>query len=149
VRTSYAEALFALGKPAEVLEVLDHPSVTAAIAEAPLPGLRARRLLGLAMLRAARSERDERAGLGLLESSPHAYDALEPALRTTAHVNVLFALRHRLARGEVTDDGQLATSLEALPAVPALARAVARVRAARAERRLSALEALLRRVERG
>lgn len=148
VRTSYAEALFALGRSAEVLAVLDHPSVTAAIAEAPLPGLRARRLLGLALLRAARSERDERTGLGLLESSPHAYDALEPALRTAAHVNVLFALHHRLARGEAIDDTRLAPSLEALPPARALAKAVARVRQARGARRTDALGALLRRVER-
>ena len=148
VRTSYAEALFALGRSAEVLAVLDHPSVTAAIAEAPLPGLRARRLLGLATLRRAQTEHDQRVGLGLLESSPHAYDALEPALRTTAHVNVLFALHHRLARGEAIDDARLETSLEALPRAPALAKEVARVRAARGPRRTAALETLLRRIER-
>lgn len=148
VRTSYAEALFALGQSADVLEVLDHPSVTGAIAEAPLPGLRARRLLGLARLACAEGERDQRHALSLLESSPHAYDALEPALRTTAHVNVLFALRHRLSCGEAIDDARLVESLAALPRAPALATSIARVRDARGARRRAALDALLRRVER-
>jgi tetratricopeptide (TPR) repeat protein len=148
VRTSYAEALHALGKSAEVLAVLDHPSVTSAIAGAPLPGLRARRRLGIAMLACAESERDERAGLDLLASSPDAYDALEPALRTIAHVNVLLALRHRLERGDTVDDIRLARSLEALPGARALATLVTRVREARGARRRVALEALLRRVER-
>ncbi|MFN7702889.1 MAG: hypothetical protein ACK5U8_33765 [Deltaproteobacteria bacterium] len=148
VRTSYAEALHALGKSAEVLAVLDHPSVTSAIAGAPLPGLRARRRLGIAMLACAESERDERAGLDLLASSPDAYDALEPALRTIAHVNVLLALRHRLERGDTVDDIRLARSLEALPGARTLAALVTRVREARGARRRVALEALLRRVER-
>jgi tetratricopeptide (TPR) repeat protein len=129
VRTSYAAALLALGRARDVLDVLADPSVDAAIAEAPMPGLRARRLRGIAWARRARSRRDREAALALLEGSPFAYDGLEPALRTMAHVNVLWAARLRAERGEVRPLEALGPSLASLPDAPVLrakVRAVAR-----------------------
>lgn len=146
VRTSYAAALLAMGQHAEVLEVLDHPSVTLAIAQTPLPGLRARRYLALATVACASGEREIERGLVMLESSPEAYDGLEHGLRVVAHVNVLFALRHRIARGEAIDEARLETSLASLP--PSVARVSARVRRSRGASRVGALDALLTRVER-
>jgi hypothetical protein len=146
VRTSYADALIALDQHASALEVLDHESVTLAIAETPLPGLRARRYLALATIACAESERAVDRGLAMLESSPDAYDGLEPALRATAHVNVLFALRHRLGRGESIDARRLEESLAALPT--SVSRVTDRVRRSRGAARLVALDSLLALVER-
>jgi hypothetical protein len=115
VRTSYAAALLALGRTREVLAALAHPSVDAAIAGTPMPGLRARRLRGIAAARTARGRRDREAALGLLEGSPFAYDGLEPALRTMAHVNVLWAARLRAEQGEVRPIEALRASLASLP----------------------------------
>ncbi|GAB4214012.1 MAG: hypothetical protein OHK0013_38400 [Sandaracinaceae bacterium] len=147
VRTSYAAALLALGRVREVLDVLAHPSVDAAIAGAPMPGLRARRLRGLAWARRARGRREWEAALALLEGSPFAYDGLEPALRTMAHVNVMWAARLRAERGEVRPRETLDASLASLPDVPALRDEVRAVRRALERRdpvRLStALDGLL------
>lgn len=148
VRTSYAEALVALGRSTEALAVLDHASVEGAIASAPLPGLRARRWLALATIASAASEREVQRGLSWLETSPDAYEALEPALRTTAHVNVLHALRHRMARGEVVSVERLEASLRALPPVPAIARLSAQIHASGGAPSAAALDLLLRTVAR-
>ncbi len=148
VRTSYADALSALGQHAAILEVLDHESVTLAIAETPLPGLRARRYLALATIACARSERDVARGLAMLESSPDAYDGLEPALRATAHVNVLFALRHRLTRGESADETRWTESFASLPRVPTVERAKHAFTHAQGDRRVVALGRLLTLLER-
>jgi hypothetical protein len=145
VRTSWASALLALGRDAEVVRVLSHASVERAIAETPLPGLKARRVLGLALVRRPRTRGRREEGLALLEGSPFAYDGLEPALRAMAHANLLHGLRTRAAAGAAPDRATLAASLAGLPQVARLRPLVRAVeRAAQEPHALArALDALL------
>lgn len=147
VRTSYGAALRALGEHAELARILSDESVTTAIAESPLPGLPARRLLGLGRIERARTAREREEAYALLESSPHAYDGMEPALRVAAHVNVLHAARARLVRRE-EGGPRLEASLAELPRVAVIARLVDRVRAASGAASLAGrLDALLLRLD--
>jgi len=147
VRTSFAAALRALGEHAEVVRVLSDETVTTAIVETPLPGLLARRHLGLARLVRAKNEREREEAYALLESSPHAYDGLDAALRVTAQINVLHAARERLARGE-EGTRRLAVGLAGLPRAGALGRLVARLDRAKDPAAVArALDALLGRLD--
>ncbi|MCZ7683864.1 MAG: hypothetical protein M5U28_35905, partial [Sandaracinaceae bacterium] len=114
VRTSWGGALVALGRAREAVEALDRPAVHASILEEPLPGLLARRHLGLALARSGASDR----GLPLLAASPIAHGrALEPHLAFVAHLNVLFEARERLAAGAWGADiaGRARRALEHVP----------------------------------
>lgn len=114
VRTSWGGALVALGRAGEAVEVLDRPAVHASILEEPLPGLLARRHLGLALARSGASDR----GLPLLAASPLAHGrALEPHLAFVAHLNVLFEARERLEAGVWGADiaGRARRALEHVP----------------------------------
>jgi len=147
VRTSFAAALRALGEHAEVVRVLSDASVTTAIAETPLPGLLARRHLGLSRLQRARTEREREEALALLESSPHAYDGLDAALGVMAQINVLHAARERLLRGE-PGTRRLAVGLTVLPRTGAVGRLVVRVEKARDPAAAArALDAILARLD--
>lgn len=126
VRTSFAAALRASAKHREAVDVLSDPSVVRAIAEMPLPGLLARRHLGLARLACASSAAERASALVLLEDSPFAYDGLEPGLAQTAYVNVLHAALARARSGEDVSK-QVASSLRRLPSSRVLARLVARL----------------------
>jgi tetratricopeptide (TPR) repeat protein len=113
VRTSWGGALVALDQEREAVEVLDDPSVRASVADDPLPGLIARRHLGVAL---ARTEGER--GFELLASSPIAHGrALEPHLAFLAHLNVLFEARERSARGAWSPD-VAARAAKALDHVP-------------------------------
>jgi tetratricopeptide (TPR) repeat protein len=96
VRTSLGAALAACERWAEVRAALDRPAVLHAIAHDPLPGLTARRWLGVALCRTNEAAR----GSSLLASSGFAYgEAIEPALRFAANVNVVFDAAERARRG--------------------------------------------------
>lgn len=147
VRTSWGGALVALGRPSEAAVALDVPAVRASIADDPLPGLLARRHLGLALARSGERER----GLELLASSPLAHGrALEPHLAFVAHLNVLFEARERIVLGAYGADvaGRAIRALEYVPRTePGLARAADAVRrllaGGRAPRSTHALDRLL------
>jgi tetratricopeptide (TPR) repeat protein len=86
LRTSWGAALWHLGRAPEAAAALDVPVVRNAIERAPLPGLWARRYLGLALL----AEGDASEGQALLAASPVAYGpALGANLLFGAHINVL------------------------------------------------------------
>jgi len=114
VRTSWAGALLALRRPDEAIAALDVPAVRASLEEEPLPGLLARRHLGVALAEGARPEH----GFEILAASPVVHGrALEPHLSFLAHLNVLFEARARLARGAWSRDveGRAARALTHVP----------------------------------
>ena len=113
VRTSYAGAQLALGAPKLALETLHDPTIDEAILDSPLPGLKARRYRALAMLQMRDEHGSHDAALRLLEASPDAYAGLEATLHCVAFVNVLYASRARLMRGEPLERWE--ESLDALP----------------------------------
>lgn len=129
VRTSWGGALLALDRPEETIDVLSTDSIEAAIAETPLPGLLARRHLGVGLSRAGEPER----GLPILGASPLVYGrALEPHLAFLAHLNVLFEARERIEHGVWGSDiaGRARIALEHVPREGAsLGRALDRARA--------------------
>jgi tetratricopeptide (TPR) repeat protein len=158
VRTSWAGALARLGRPAEAIAALDVPAVRASLEEEPLPGLLARRHLGVALCARGEPER----GFEILAASPLVHGrALEPHLRFLAHLNVLFEARARLAAGAFGADvaGRARRALEHVPRhgrVPrflgepleATRRALAASTPGAGVEALEALEALLERCER-
>ncbi len=114
VRTSWGSALFELGRFEAAIDALDVPAVRVSLAEAPLPGLLARRHLGLALVHATERAR----GFELLAASPLAHGrALEPHLAFMAHLNVLFEARARLATGAWGSDiaGRARRALDHVP----------------------------------
>ena len=114
VRTSWGGALVVLGRSEEAIDVLDAPSVRTSLEEEPLPGLLARRWLGLALLRAG----SESHAFEILAESPLVYGrALAPHLRFLAHLNVLFEARARADHGAWGPDiaGRASRALEQLP----------------------------------
>ena len=113
VRTSYASAQLALGAPKVALEALRDPTIDEAILDSPLPGLKARRYRALAMLQMRDEDGSHDAALRLLEASPDTYAGLEATLHCVAFVNVLYASRVRLMRGEPLERWE--ESLDALP----------------------------------
>lgn len=114
VRTSWGGALVQLGRPAAAVEVLDAPAVRASLVDEPLPGLWARRHLGVALTLSRELER----GFELLAASPLVHGrALEPHLAFGAHLNVLFEARARLEAGAWGPDvaGRARRALEHVP----------------------------------
>jgi tetratricopeptide (TPR) repeat protein len=100
VRTSLGAAFAFAEGWSDTRAALDHPTVHEAIARDPLPGLLARRWLGLALCRSGETAR----GTSLLTTGAFAYgDALEPSLRFAADVNTLHELAERARRGELDE----------------------------------------------
>ena len=98
VRTSLGAAFAFAQSWDEVRAALEHETVHEAIARDPLPGLLARRWLGLALCRLGEVAR----GSSLLTTGAFAYgDALEPSLRFAADVNALHEIAERARRGEL------------------------------------------------
>ncbi len=105
VRTAFGNGLLASGLLAKprlssgrverARAVLDHPVVHDAIAKDPLPGLRARRLLGTALLATERA----RAAQLLLGAIPQL--AMEPGIRRHAALCVLVAWHAGIAHDEL------------------------------------------------
>lgn len=111
--TSMLSALVRSGEYEEACSLGRDPEVRRSIREAPLPGLHARRWVGIAEAHAG----DRAAGYALLGDSPVAYDLeLGPRNRVYAAVNVLREAVLRAAFDEV--DVDLAGRVEA--ALPAL-----------------------------
>lgn len=104
LRTSFATALAAHERWEEVREALEADCITQAMAHDPLPGLVARRWLGLARA-ASPDARDPERGWELLAASPgvHGRGAL-PHVRFLAHLNVLHEARSRVGRGALDRD---------------------------------------------
>ncbi|MDQ3036697.1 MAG: hypothetical protein M3Y87_30170, partial [Myxococcota bacterium] len=128
VRTGWGGALVQLQRWREAIDVLDTPAVHQAMHDDPLPGLRARRFLGVALVREG-SSRDR--GLHLLASSPAAHGrALEPALRSLAHVSVLVEAELRADAGLWNPDieSRTTTALSTLPVYGAAPRVIGRAR---------------------
>jgi tetratricopeptide (TPR) repeat protein len=154
LRTYMAEAATLARAPDEVIEVLRAPCVEEAIARLPMPGLLARRWLGLAEI--ARGELDR--GFARLASAPAAHPSSGAArVRFLAELAVLYEAEARVGRGRLDEDarGRARLALDRLPASRAdgafLGPAIARARAllddrAAAPRALeAALHALLER----
>jgi tetratricopeptide (TPR) repeat protein len=120
LHTRMAGALRNPSHAAEVRTLLDTPAVRAAITAQPLPGLLARRWLGLAL-----AELGERAaGYTLLAQSPAAHpEAREPHVRFLAELNVLHEGHARARHGELDADGlqRVRLALGHLPESPAAA----------------------------
>lgn len=140
LRTSHGGALVACGKLDEATRALDVPCVRDAITNAPLPGLLARRHLGIALAAGAHS----RDGYALLAPSPIAHPLLAGGLLFTAQVNVLCEARARLRHADWDRDieGRALAELDRFPAYlkdtvidRARRRAIEAVALARAETR--------------
>ncbi|MFK7987253.1 MAG: S16 family serine protease [Sandaracinaceae bacterium] len=155
VRTSAAAAFLALDQPRDAVGVLNDSSIEASMLDEPLPGLLARRRLGIALIRDGAGER----GFEMLAASPLVHGrALAPHLSFLAHVNVLHEARERVALGAWNADiaGRARDALGHLPrygAVPAflgraLADATRTLTSSRPPRGRAALDALLRRCAR-
>jgi len=115
VRTSWAGALHALGRPSEVPDALDVPCVLGSLEEEPLPGLLARRWLGLALVDNAHRRAH---GFEVLAASPLVHGrALEPHLLFRAHLNVLFEAQARARHDAWNPDiaGRASKALEHVP----------------------------------
>ncbi|MFW5925825.1 MAG: S16 family serine protease [Myxococcota bacterium] len=120
LRTRLAGALRSPEDAAEVQRVLMVPCVQDAIAQQPLPGLLARRWLGIAEIELGERE----AGYARLAQSPAAYPkAREPHVRFLAQLNVLYEGRARAARSELDADAlqRMRLALTHLPQTPAAA----------------------------
>jgi tetratricopeptide (TPR) repeat protein len=101
LRTRLAGALRGPSYAHEVHSLLAVPVVREAMEHAPLPGLLARRWLGLAEIELGRN----RDGYARLAASPAAHPcARHPHLRFLAHVNVLYEGRARASAGELDED---------------------------------------------
>lgn len=115
VRTSWGGALYALDRPADAIAALDVPTVRASLEDEPLPGLLARRWLGLAL---CRDDATAARGCEVLAASPLVHGrALAPHLSFLAHLNVLYEAATRRARDEWGPDiaGRARRALEHLP----------------------------------
>ncbi len=152
VRTSFGGALVRSGHADEAIDVLDVPAVRVSLAEEPLPGLLARRYLGIAL-----SEVGDRRGLELLAASPLVHGrALEPHLSFLAHLNVLYEARLRFGAGAWSSDIQ-GRALRAMAQIPRHGRVSAFLGPTRGEarrliqgksERVGTLDALLERCSR-
>lgn len=117
LRSGWGGVLVAAGAFEEAIAVLDTPAVHESLYEDPLPGLFARRYLGVALARARSGAAQDR-GLHLLASSPWAYGrALAPGLRALAQVNVLVEVETRLATRRFDADAaaRARAALDSLP----------------------------------
>ncbi len=114
LRTSRGAALWRLGREEEVIEVLDVPSVRAAIEGAPLPGLLARRYLGMALIHGGNATH----GQALLAASDVAYGpSIGTNLAFGAHINVLCEAWALLSREHWDSDiaGRARNALQRFP----------------------------------
>lgn len=152
VRTSFAGALLALDRPEEAAAVLDCDAVHEALEGSPLPGLLARRHLGLALCASGEARR----GYEILAASTVVHGrALEPHLAFRAHLNVLHEARERLEAGAWGPDieGRARAALDRVPQHGELPKLLGKA-LTRARRSLSrrpsarALDELLARCER-
>jgi pentatricopeptide repeat protein len=152
LRVAWAGALSHGGEQREVARVLRDASVGRAIEETPLPGLVARRLLGIALASRKRPE----AGWELLAASPAAHGrGLLPHVRFLAQLNVLVEARLRAERDALGADAiaRALTALSQLPRYgeaprflgPARLRVERALSSANADKVRRALEALLNR----
>lgn len=117
LRTRLAGALRGPEHAATVREVLSVPCVRDALESQPLPGLLARRWLGLSQVDSGERE----TGYAMLAESPTAHpEAREPHVRFLAHVNVLYEGRARAAHGDFDRDaaGRVRHALSHLPQSP-------------------------------
>ncbi len=117
LRTYAAEAAHLALRPDEVLEMLDAPCIREAMEQLPLPGLRARRWLGLAEVATGEVDR----GLSRLASAPsvHPHTKSEE-IRLAAQLGVLHEAEARASRGLLDGDarGRALLALEHLPSGP-------------------------------
>lgn len=121
VRTSLGFALVVNRLHREAREALDVDEVREAIAREPLPGLLARRWLGLALLSSDDAAMRAR-GARLLVDSPTAFGiALEPRLRFSADVNVVFAVAEQTRVESVPADA-VERAIAPLVAISGVAR---------------------------
>lgn len=114
VRTSWAGALIALGRPEEAVTALDVDAIRRSLEDEPLPGLLARRWLGLALARTGEPAR----AFEVLAASPVVHGrALAPHLGFLAHLNVLFEAAARRRAGAWGPDiaGRATRALDAIP----------------------------------
>ncbi len=110
VRTSLGGALVACERWTEARDVLSTPDVQSAIEHDPLPGLVARRWLGIALHRTGEGARAST----LLTSGAFAYgDALDPSLRFAVDVGVAHDLAEQ-ARAGAADPDRTAIVLDRL-----------------------------------
>lgn len=155
VRTSASAAFLALDRPGDAVTVLSDPAIEASLVDEPLPGLLARRRLGIALIRSGSPGR----GFEMLAASPLVHGrALAPHLSFLAHVNVLHEARERIALGAWNADirGRARDALGHLPrygAAPsflgrALADATRTLTGSRPPRGRTAMDTLLRRCAR-
>jgi tetratricopeptide (TPR) repeat protein len=115
LRTYMAEAAVLCGAPSEAREVLGAPCIEHALAHLPLPGLFARRWLGLAEVATGEVE----AGLSRLASSPTVQrHSLAERVRFIAQLAVLYEGEARARRGLLDEDarGRALLALAQLPA---------------------------------
>lgn len=133
VRTSLGGAFASAEAWDDARRVLEHASVAEAMARDPLPGLLARRWLGVALHRLGEPGR----GSTLLSSSAFAYgDGLEPSLRFAADVNALHDLAERARLGQL-DEGDAREVIARVAAFEAAAIVLAKM-LSRADRSLGA-----------
>jgi len=114
LRVAWASCLVRAGEQASAVRVLDAAPVREAIAQQPLPGLFARRWLGVALAAGRRAEE----GFELLAMSPAAYGLMRaPRVRFLSHLNVLVEAQARLARSAWNRDiaARACTAIGALP----------------------------------
>ncbi|MFW6066983.1 MAG: tetratricopeptide repeat protein [Myxococcota bacterium] len=117
LRTRLAGALRGAAHAPTVRDVLAAPSVQAALEAQPLPGLLARRWLGLALVDIGERAR----GYALLAESTTAHpQAQEPHVRFIAHLNVLHEGRARAMHGDLDRDAtsRMRHALSHLPQSP-------------------------------
>lgn len=114
LRTSHGGALVACGKHDAAVATLDVPCVRDAIHKEPLPGLLARRHLGIALTSDGARRRE---GYALLAPSPLAHPLLTGALLFSAQINVLCEARARLQHDEWNRDveGRALAELDRFP----------------------------------
>ncbi|MBC7171707.1 MAG: hypothetical protein H5U40_04740 [Polyangiaceae bacterium] len=116
LRTYMAEAAYLGGCPDEARAVLDAPCIVEAMAQLPLPGLLARRWLGLAEVATG----DVSRGLSRLAEAPSVHSNARVSaerVRFLAHLAVLYEAEVRIARELLDDDarGRALLALEHLP----------------------------------
>ncbi len=128
LRVNFGAALVRCGAPEEAVETLAVPVVAAQLEGGPLPGLLARRALGLALVRRPASSPAEIArGLELLAQSPAAHGQLAaPRFLAMAQANVLHEARARLALGRWESDIE-ARAVRALGSLPRYGRVSTRL----------------------
>ena len=118
LRIAMGGALLANGLLGEARAVLRHPAIEYAIDHQPLPGLLARRSLGLTLIAHGAHPAEVERGYGLLATSKVAFGvAARGHVGFLAGINILSEIWARICRGELDDDAS-ARGLAALEAFP-------------------------------